>query len=213
MTIISIAMLQDELPTDASDSNNEITYAVNRGNSFVNTYAEAYEPFDDFTESPEEVQAPPQIGRICLDASKAFYYLGIGEVSRDGNEVSFWNAVLYGENGNGGLKQQLKDIKIEPTWQTQNIRLDSNDAMVIGSRQSSSGRFPKVIPYLANVNQGSGVYNINDDFVIRRGGNYDDEWRDAWYLEVQRGDITGGTLQYLRSYRIDSFDYAKYNNR
>ena len=188
-----------------------MTYAVNRATSFVNTWAKDYLPFDDYQESPETILAPPEIGEFCLKAGEAFYYLETGQRNRDGNEDVGWNNFLYGNDETEGLKDRLKTIRIEPTWERQTISLDSNNVMLLGTRNSTTGAFERVIPYKANITGTSTALQRNDEFIIRRGGDYDDEYHDAWYLDVDsNASVTNGTIHYLRTYRKDAKDYAEY---
>lgn len=209
MSIVSISMLDARLPGNADSS--DATSAVNRASSFVNTWAKDYLPFDDYQVSPETILSPAEIGEICLKASEAFYFLEIGQRNRDGNEDTGWYNFLYGNDEVEGLRQRLEKIRIEPTWESQTISLDSNNAMQLGSRNSTTGTFEKVIPYQANISGTSSALQRCDDFFIRKGGVYNDEYNDAWYLDVNRGvTTTNGTVHYLRTYRKDAKDYADY---
>ncbi len=209
MTIVSISMLSDRLPGTAASA--DLTLAVNRATSFVNTWAKDYDPFDDYQESPESILAPPEIGDICLSAAEAFYYKEIGQRSRDGNETGYWQQYLYGDSEMMGLRQQLMEITIEPTWETQTISLNSNNAMIIGSRTTTGGMWTRVIPFTAQViSGGSSVWVCPDDWSIRKGGNYTDEYPDAWYLDANTGSSVEGSLRYRRTYRNDAMDYARY---
>jgi hypothetical protein len=211
-------MLNDRLPGTAVSS--DLTLAVNRATSFVNTWAKDYLPFDDYQISPEAILAPAEVGDICLSAAEAYYFLEIGQRNRDGTERTFWNEFLYGTKTKGskssaddvpGLKSQLMEIRIEPEWQSQTISLNSDNVMLIGTRNSTTGAFEKIVPYLANITGTATDLQRNDEFVIRKGGFYDDEFYQAWYLDVDSGNsVTGGTLHYLRTYRKDAKDYADY---
>lgn len=208
MAIISISMLSNRLP--GSPSGSDLTLAVNRASSFVNTWAQRYDPFDDYQESPESILAPAEIGELCLSAAEAFYYKQIGQRNRNGDEVQKWHDYLYGDNG---LKKQLQTIKIEPEWKTQAISLTSDNVMVIGSRTVTGGMWPRVIPFTAQViSATTNVWVYPDDWYIRKGGLYDDEYRDAWYLDCDNGSQVEGTLRYMRTYRSDGLDYARYSS-
>lgn len=202
MTIVSINMLSNRLPGVAASS--DLTLAVNRASGFVNTWAIRYDPFDDYQESPEDILAPAEIGGICLEVAESEYYLEIGQVERDGNDSFTWS------DFKDLKKEELKTINIEPTWETQTISLNSDNVMVIGSRSTTGGMWPRIIPGTAQVIDGSNVWARMDDWIIRKGGCYDDEWPDAWYLDVNRGSSVAGTLRYMRSYRNDTRDYMKY---
>jgi len=211
MSIISTTMLSARLPGTADASTLQL--AVTRATSFINTWAIKYDPFDDYQESPEEILAPDEIGEMCLLAAEAYYYKQIGLRSRNSDEMQYWNAILYGGEGVTGLKTQLKDIKIEPTWETQTISLNTYNCMLIGSRTATGAMWPRVIPFTAQViSGGSSVWVQPDDWYIRTGGQYNDEYWDAWYLDVTSGSSVEGTLRYMRTYRNDGLDYARYNS-
>lgn len=209
MAIVSVSMLSNRLP--GSPSGSDLTLAVNRASSFVNTWAHKYDPFDDYQESPEAILAPAEIGELCLISAEAFYYKQIGQRSRNGDEVQKWHEFLY--KGEGSIRYQLEHIKIEPEWKTQTISLNSDNAMIIGSRTTTGGMWPRVIPFTAQViSATSNVWITPDDWYIRKGGLYDDEYRDAWYLDCDSGSSVEGTLRYMRTYRNDHLDYARYSN-
>ncbi len=211
MSIISTSMLSARLPGTPDSS--YLQLSVNRATSFVNTWATKYDPFDNYQESPEEILAPDEIGEICLLAAEAFYYKQIGQRSRNVDEVQYWNAVLYGGEGITSLKTQLGDIEIEPTWETQTISLNSNHVMVIGSRTTTGGMWPRIIPFTAQaISGGSNTWTQPEDWYIRTGGNYNDEYWDAWYFDVTSGSSVEGTLRYMRTYRNDGIDYARYRS-
>lgn len=204
-TIISVTKLQNRLPTGAKNTNNQITDAVNMATTFVNGWAEHYDPFDEFSVSPDTVNAPANIESICLEVGEAFYFRNIAQIDRNGEEMTFWNDVL---NTN---KETLKEINIEPEWIEQTIILDSNDAMIIGDR-NGGGDFPRVIPQKAQIiTTGKAVFIRFDDWDIRRGGVYTDQYPDAWYLYAETTAMNGHILRYMRTFRNDSIDYARYN--
>lgn len=204
--IISTTMLTNELPSDATDTNNVITNAVSMASSFVNTWAKNYDPFDDYQVSPEIALAPDIIVRICIEVAKAYYYMGIGQIYRDGNENTAWNDQI------SNYREQLLNIIIEPTWETQTISLNTYNTMIIGSRTITGGMWPRVIPHNAQViGSGSNVWTYPDDWYIRKGGVYDNEYLDAWYLDCTNGSSVEGTLRYMRTYRNDYRDYARYS--
>jgi len=206
MAIVSVSMLSARLP--GSPSGTDLTLAVNRASSFVNTWANRYDPFDDYQESPESILAPAEIGELCLISAEAFYYKQIGQRSRNGEEAQRWHEFLYGKDG---IKKQLVDIRIEPEWKTQTISLTSDKTMVIGSRTTTGGMWPRVIPFTAQViSATNNVWIYPDDWYIRQGGLYDDEYCDAWYFDCDSGSSVEGTLRYMRTYRNDNIDYARY---
>ena len=212
MTIISTNMLADRIP--GSPASTDLTLAVNRANGFVNTWAKNYDPFDDYQESPEAILAPAEIGSICLEVAEAEYYLEIGEVQRDGNDSFTWHDFKELK------KEQLKEINIEPTWETQTISLNSDYVMVIGSRSTTGGMWPRVIPHTAQVISASGDASVQwiqpDDWHIVLGGDNisrisSSQFPDAWYFVANRGSSVEGTLRYMRTYRNDAKDYMRYD--
>ena len=202
MTIISSNMLSARLPGTANTD--DLSLAINRATGFVNTWAIHYDPFDDFQASPEAILAPAEIGSVCLEIAEAEYYLEIGQVERDGNDSFTWHDFKELK------KDELKSIEIAPTWETETISLNSDNVMGLGSRTTTGGMWPRVIPYTAQVISGSTVWARNDDWTIRRGGAYDDEWPDRWYLDANRGSSVTGTIRYMRTYRNDQRDYMMY---
>jgi hypothetical protein len=141
-----------------------------------------------------------------MEIAKAVFYLGTGEVSRDGEAKAFWTNIIT------TYKDDLKTIAIEPVWKTQTITLDGDDNMIIGDTDGGVG-YPQVIPFNAYITDGAGSWVRGEDFTITKGGVYeDDEELNAWYF---RGDTSSvdGTLHYMRTYRNDNLDYAKYSNR
>jgi len=207
MTIISTTMLTSGLPSDAATDTTQISDAVLEATAFVNTWSsKKYDPFDDYQESPELILAPREIGRICLQVAKAYYYMGVGEIYRDGNENASWELILE------TYRSQLISIDIQPTWETQAISLNTDNSMVIGSRVTTGGMWPRVIPQTAQVISGAGnTWLYPDDWTITKGGDYDDEYLDAWYLRADTGSTVEGTLRYMRTYRNDGRDYARYS--
>jgi len=203
MSIISTSMLTSRLP-GISDGDTALN-VINRGTSFVNTWtSKRYDPWDDFTESPEAAVAPYEIVEICLEVSEVFYYLDIGQKSRDGNDLTVYHDFLKGK------KEELLSIDISPTWHNQAISLNSNKNMVIGNR--TSGTWTRVIPFNANIiSNGTSIWTHPQHWTIRKGGNYVDEYTDAWYLDCNTGYSVEGTLKYMRTYRKDCMDYARYS--
>ena len=211
MTIISTSMLSNRLPGVAAGS--DLTSAVNRASAFVNTWAQDYDPFDDFQESPEVILAPAEIGSVCLEVAEAEYYIEIGQVQRDGNDDFTWH------DFKALKKEELKEINIEPTWETQAISLNSDYVMLIGSRTTSGGMWPRIIPFTAQVISASGDSAVQwvqpDDWQVILGGENitrvnSSQFPDAWYLVVNRGSAVEGTLRYMRTYRNDTIDFMRY---
>ncbi len=214
MTIISSSMLSARLPGTANGT--YLSLAVTRASGFVNTWATKYDPFDDFQESPEAILAPAEIGEICLEIAEQMYFTQIGQTTRDGlEEFSIEDFMLR-------KREELKEIRIEPTWETQTISLNSDNVMVIGSRSTTGGMWPRVIPFTAQVISASGDSSVQwiqpEDWEILQGGNGEtsgsgsNQFPDAWYLVVDTGSSVEGTLRYQRTYRNDMFDYLKLNN-
>ena len=203
MTIIATAHLIRELPLDATNENGAIDDAVEQASSFVQNHAIRYEYFDDYQESPVDILAPGEVGRVCLEVAKAFYYLRIAQVNRNGDDLLFWQSII------DNYKSELKTIIIEPTWETQTISLDSNKAMRIGTLDNG-GTWPHVIPFKSEViSATTNTWVYHEDFEIEKGGRYTDENPNAWYLYADTSSLEG-TLRYLRTWRKDGFDYARH---
>jgi len=208
MSIISVRLLDSELPSDANDNNGDETYAVAQASAFVNTWATHYDPFDDYTteaDSPytEVFNAPSIIVRECLEIAKAMYYMRVGQIYMDGEEKRLWADFLSSK------EKSLMRIQIEPEWKSQPILLNSCNSMVIGSR-SSLGTWPRVIPQTAQVVSASNnTWIPPNDWYIRMGGSYSGEYPDAWYFYASSSKVEG-TLRYMRTFRNDGYDYARY---
>jgi hypothetical protein len=208
MTIISTALLSKELPKDAVSDEEHLTTAVAQASSFVDTWtSNHYDPFDDYTtsEGTETFPAPQAIVRECLEVAKAIFWMGVGQVFRDGEEKSSWQDFLDNK------ETSLSKIKVNPEWKSQAISLNSSNAMVIGAR-STAGFWPRIIPHTAQVVSGeSNVWLKPDDWYIQQGGEHEDEYSDAWYLYAASSSVEG-TLRYMRTHRNDGFDYARYGD-
>ncbi len=196
MSIISIAQLNQELPSDAGNSNNEKTKAIVQATSFCNTWAKNYLPFEDFDPSTGDTLAPDIIVRICLDIAVTFYLEAIGEVNRDGDQRAFLTEFREKK------ERELKEITIEPVQQTKTIAINADRAMLID-------RHAEIIPNSAYVSSlTTNVWNPREDWFIRRGGLNDNEHFDSWYFYSNATDIEG-TLTYFRTYRNDAIDYMR----
>jgi len=204
MSIIPLVLLQNELPSDAVNSNNELTYAIAQATNFCNNWAYKYDPFDDYDTDDDTTRAPDQIVRICLEMAKIYYWETVGEVTRDGDNYQ----IMQNEIEN--YQKKLQEIQISPSWEEQAISLDTNYCMLVGSRTNTGGMWPRVIPQTAQVIDGYNVWVRPDHWTIRKGGTYSGEYPDAWYLEVSSSYSVAGTLRYMRTYRNDSIDYARY---
>ena len=199
-------MLTNILPSGTPNPNNEISDAVNMATDFVNAYATHYDTFDDYSSSPETVNAPLYVGMICRDVAKVFYMQLIGEVYRDGGENATWQTVLNAK------KQELANLTIEPVWVEQAIVLDSNNSMIIGDR-NNGGSWPRVIPWRSEIIEtGGSQFFRPDDFEIIKGGINQDDYPEAWYLTTANTQINGHTLRYMRTFRNDGMDYARYQD-
>lgn len=199
-------MLTNRLPSDASDANSDISNAIVRATSFVDTWAYKYDPFDDYQASPEVILAPAVIGEIALEVAEAYYFMGVAQRQRDGDTLKYYDSILIVK------RDELRNANITPVWIEQTVALDSNDCMIIGDRTVTGGMWPRVIPFTAQIINGSTVYVMPDDFTIRKGGANDNEYPDAWYLDTTESSSVAGTLRYMRTYRNDSHDYMRYTN-
>lgn len=206
MPIIPESMLENELPNDAENNNKEITRAVNSATGFVNSYtSNRYDIWDNYDSSNDIPRAPDVIVAYTLKIAKIYYYQAIGDVWRDGGEAVTFQEVIDSQ------KNELLKLLVPPDWNTQAVSLDSNYCMVIGSRTTTSGTWTRVIPKNAHItSDGSSTYVINDDFWINKGGEFDNEYQDAWYLRTNYGSSVEGTLNYMRTYRKDMADYIAF---
>ena len=206
MPIISESLLENELPDSAENANNYITMAVNRASGFVNTWtSKSYDPWDNYDTANDVARAPSEIVAYTINIAKLEFNRINGVVSRDEDDND-----IYEESINR-YKEELSNIDISPIFVDQTISLDSNYNMLIGSRTTTSGIWTRVIPKNAFITSaGSSVYIVNDDFWITKGGTYDDEYPEAWYLRTNQGSSVEGTLSYMRTYRKDMKDYAIY---
>ena len=197
MSIISVAHLTQELPSDAENSNDEKTKAVAQASAFVDTWSNKYYPWDDYDSSSGETEAPDIIVRLCLDIAKAMYYEAVSEVTRGGDERDALTTFLADK------RAELQEIDIKPKLLTKTISLDSNDAMLIK-------RFTHVIPQTAYVTSAVAgtVWNPVEDWRIARGGTNDDEYYNEWYFYANSSSVEG-TLGYYRTYRNDGADYSR----
>lgn len=205
-TIISHNMLIRRLSSDVSNANREITDARFDSTGFVNTWAQHYDPFDEYQASPEITQAPRSIVFITYRVAEAMYHTNAGVINRDGNEQTYWEDVLE------KYKKQLMEIQIEPVWVEQTVALDGNNAMAIGDL-NGGGYYPRVLPVRATVTSAaSNTWLCPDDWCIKKGGQYTDEDPGQWYLYSQTSSLEG-TLRYMRTYRNDGLDYGRYGEQ
>lgn len=205
-TIISEAMLTRRLPSDAYNGGNEIVDAVRASTALVNSICKRYDPFDEFTASPEATAAPWEIVEATYRIAEAMYYLNVGTRHRNGEEITYWNSVIEAQ------RTMLSTLQIEPVWVEQAIVLDSNNAMGIGDR-NAGGFWPRVIPQTAQViSDASGTWIYGVHYSVGTGGNFPDEYPDRWYLYSETSSLEG-TLRYMRTFRNDAMDYAKYGRQ
>lgn len=199
MSIITSAQLTAELPTgaDATKASN----AVLRASDLLNTWAVKYEQFPDSTET---IAAPYQVQLICIEIAKALYWLGMGQVYRDGQEQDSWQAIL------NRYEKTLGEINIQPTVYTKAISLDSNGVMLIGRAMHILTQHPscKVVSGSA---LSTAMWNQGYHWDIRKGLDTEDELLDGWYFDAETYETTiEGTLYYARSWRNDGLDYQRF---
>jgi hypothetical protein len=212
MSIISPTMLLTELPTGASAYTSEVLSACVQASSFVSSYtSKKYELWDDYLVSPETVLVPDIIYRLTIEAGKIFYLLNVNTKQRIKEEKTLLLEQL------STLQTQLENLNLAPTWESQSISLTSDKVMQIYNTKSinifsNNHTFIKVIPNTAIINSAtSNVWVNSDHFIIRLGLITNDEYPQAWYLDSALGYTVEGTLRYMRTYRIDGYDYMKYN--
>lgn len=205
MTIISTTHLSRELPSDATDTDNQITDAVTQASAFVDTWtSKHFFPFEDYTASPLATNAPDVIVRKCIEIAKAIYYQRIAWTNGRGDEGVYWDQRLK------EYRNDLEKITIAPTWTEETISLSAINTMGLGNRTNGGG-WTQVIPSTAQVvDSGSDVWIYPDDWEISMGGRYSDEYTDRWYLYSNTSSLSG-TIRYMKTYRNDGLDYARYS--
>ena len=203
-SIISVAHLQAVLPSDASDTAQAITNAVNEASSLVNSWATHYLPFDEVSNAGA-TQAPSLVVYYCRQIAKIIYLMNIGQIFRDGSEgKTLQDDLEY-------YHKLVSDMSIEPTLHTKTVAFDSNYRMLIARGQNIIPSHPQ-----CKIESGASpqnAWNIGEHFNITRGRMYDGDYEDGWYLNAvtDKAEIEG-TLTYVRTYRNDGYDYMKYNN-
>ena len=139
--IIPTTHLQKYLPSDASDTNSEITNAVTEASAFVNTITSRhYETWDDYSGSGASysLNAPREICYIATQIAKHMYYQNIGSVQRDGaEEIDHEARIEY-------YRALLEKIDVKPVEYQININLDSNGYMLIARNKN-------ILPYKAHI--------------------------------------------------------------
>lgn len=205
-TIIPARYLDEMLDDDATNQYSRIDNAVIRATVFVNTYAVNYLEFDAYTvdegsgdnDDTYTINAPHEIEFICLDVAKTMYYMSIDHVNRDGTEWQRYKDEL------DYYKDMLKNINIEPKQYSVAISLNTDNAQLIARNQN-------IIPFSSYITSDTtNIYTNGEDFFIRKGGVYDDEYWDGWYLDANNDPDIEGTLYYYRSWRKDGKDYIHY---
>ena len=201
MTIISTTNLSNELPSDTNST--ALTDAVNQGSNLTQTWAKNYEWFPDHVS--DVIQAPDEIGRICLEICKAVYWQRVGQIYRDSQEITTWQDVL------DHYRDYLRQIELEPEESSTTISLNSDGIQLIARNQH-------ILPYhpscrVTSLADATGtMWNQGYHWEIRKGNDADDEFLDGWYFDAEQYKSTiEGTLYYFRSYRSDFLDYQKYN--
>jgi hypothetical protein len=201
MTIISTTNLSSELPSDTNA--NALTDAVNQGSNLTQTWATHYEWFPDHASNV--IAAPDEIGRACIEICKAIYWMRVGHVYRDSQEISTWQDVL------DYYKKYPGEIELEPEESTVTIGLNSDGVQLIARNQH-------ILPYhpscrvVSTAAPTTTIWNLGYHWTIRKGNDAEDEFLDGWYLDAEQYKSTiEGTLYYYWSFRSDSLDYLKYS--
>jgi hypothetical protein len=204
MSIIPVSMLENFLPADAENNNTELSNAVNSASGHVNSWtSNKYDTWDNYNETNGKPRAPFNIVDYTLKIAKVIFQQNTNSVSRGGDDDPDELLKTY--------EDALKIIQVPPSFIDQTISLDSNGSQIIGSRTTTTGKWTRVVPADSHITSGgSSVYVYNDDFWINKGGDYDNEYTDAWYLRTNTGSSVEGTLSYRRTYRNDMHDYLTY---
>jgi hypothetical protein len=203
-TIISVTHLKNILPSDAADTNNDLTNAVSEASSLVNSWASHYMPFAE-VDVNGYAQAPGIVVYYCRQIAKCLYYMGIGQIYRDGAEKKSWQEDLE------YYKKLLNELEIEPTVHTVVLTLDSNYRMLIARNQNILPQHTQC-KLLSNESP-QNSWNFGEHWTISKGRMYDGEYEDGWYFTAIDDETTiEGTLYYVKSYRNDTRDYMRYNN-
>jgi hypothetical protein len=203
-TIISTTHLQNILSSDAADTNSVITNAVIEASSLVNSWASHYLPFPE-VDSNGNAQAPGIVLYYCKQIAKCLYFMGIGQVCRDGMEKKSWQDDLQ------YYKKLLNELEIEPTIHSVELDVDSNGRMLIARNQNILPQHTQC--RLVSALSPQEEYNYGEHWNITRGKQFEGEFEDGWYFTALDDKATiEGTLYYVRSYRNDTKDYMKYND-
>ena len=203
MSIISTAQLTAELPAGADST--KISNAVLRSSDLVNTWATHYEIFPDITDAQT---APYQAQLIAVEIAKALYFMGIGQVYRDGQEQDSWQAVL------NRYEKTLAEIDIPPSSFSKTISLDTNGVMLIQRGMNILRHHPKMCYVLSAAAPTGTIWNQGYHWDIRKGTDSEVEWTDGWYFDAEQYKSTiEGTLYYARTWRNDGLDYLRYSRK
>ena len=201
-TIISVTHLKNILPADAADTNSVLTNATVEATSLVNSWASRYLPFPE-VDVYGYAQAPGIVIYYCRQVAKCLYYMGIGQIYRDGAEKKSWQDDLQ------YYKKLLNELDIEPTVHTVTLDVDANGRMLIARNQNILPQHPQCC--LVSSLSPQEEYNYGEHWNISRGKLYEGEHDDGWYFTALDDKATiEGTLYYVRSYRNDTRDYMKY---
>ncbi len=211
--IIPVVNLAKVLPSDATDTNSEQTWAVTEASAFVNTWtSKHYETWDAYT-STDTLNAPREICYITTQIAKHMYYHNIGSVTRDGAEdVDHEARIEY-------YRDLLSKIDVKPTQHELTVDLDDDGYQLIARNQN-------ILTHRGHIAEATGqssssssestqtgtIWNIGKHFYIIKGGLIDayNYWNDGWYLDASTYVSTlSGTLYYWRSYRRDGKDYME----
>lgn len=207
MSIVSIATVQNELPTGSTVLQSDVDQAT----SFINSHTSIhYDPFDDYLASPDTIIAPDVIGRFCIEIAKIFYLSRINQRNRKTEDNEYYQKVLT------FYKNELLKINISPTWESQSITLSATYKTMLLSythSQSGSNFFIRVLPLSVKITSATTNTWINGyHFNIRKGYILQNEQPEGWYLDSNLGYTVEGTIKYMRTYRNDEMDYMRYNN-
>jgi hypothetical protein len=203
-TIISVTHLKNILPADAADTNSVLTNATVEATSLVNSWASHYLPFPE-VDVYGYAQAPGIVIYYCRQIAKCLYYMGIGQIYRDGAEKKSWQDDL------NYYKKLLNELDIEPTIHSIVLTLDSHGRMLIARNINILPQHPQC--RLESNTSPPTVWSYGWHWLIYRGRYYSGDYEDGWYFTALTNRTTmEGTLYYARSYRNDQRDYMKYKS-
>jgi len=202
--IIPVAYLDRELPSDSDDTNSAETNAILEATDFCNTHADKYDRWPAHTDNGDGtyvINAPRQVQRICTEVSKAMFWMGQGQINRDGTEDTTWEEVL------NFYEDKLNKLSVEPTIYSVAISLDGNGVQLLARNQN-------ILPYHTESKVTSlttNIWNQGYHWNIRRGLDADDEYTDGWYFDAEQySSSIEGTIYFARSWRADGLDYLRF---